>query len=167
MFEKLEPRERLFVYGGIVVAVVLVVFLLGGALRRARQNVSARVQESRSSAESMVQLRRQILSMQAANPLPEQSAFSQTISTELEKNNLNANSFQESPPQTQNGQTSYGVSVRLVAVRLEDVIRFLHGIEYPRELPAPVVENLKLTRSVSGREVYDVSMSITLTGAAR
>lgn len=167
MLEKLEPRERTVVIGGAVVALLALAFLGGSWFVRARAQIAQRVQQSRVIAGEMTQLKRQILSMQAANPLPEQSSFLQNVNNSLTKFNLNSSSFQETGTQTQNGQTTYGVNIRLAQVRLEDLIKFLHEMEYPRELPAPVVDNIKIQRAPSGREVYEVTMTITLTGAAR
>jgi hypothetical protein len=82
----------------------------------------------------------------------------------LQQYSLNASTFNTLPGQTQQGQTTYGVTMTLRAVRLEDVIKFLHDVEYAQRLPAPVVENIRITRAVSGRELYDVNMTISLTG---
>ncbi len=164
MLEKLEPRERLFVIiGGILVIAALVV-ALGMAVRKARTSLAAEVQEARTGVQRLTELQGQIAGMQAADPLPVETQFVSNITSQLQQYSLNASTFNTLPGQTQQGQTTYGVTMTLRAVRLEDVIKFLHDVEYAQRLPAPVVENIRITRAVSGRELYDVNMTISLTG---
>ena len=161
MLDKLEPRERLLLAVGAVVVSLALIFFFGRMISRMRERVSEDVASRRAAVQQMIRLRDSIVGTKAPSRPPNRSQFVADVNNLLSSNGLNASAFNEKE-QSAPGRTIYVISMTLRAVNLEDLLKYLHAIEYGRRVPA-VIENIRINRAVSGKEVYDVNLTLSLS----
>jgi type II secretory pathway component PulM len=161
MLDKLEPRERLLVFVGAGLIAIVLLVLLGGRVRSMRERVSEEVAARRAAVQQMVRLRNSIAGLKAPSTPPNRTEFVANVNNLLSQYGLNASAFNEKE-QSAPGRTIYVISMTLRAVNLEDLIKYLHAVEYSRRVPA-VIENIRINRAVSGKEVYDVNVTLSLS----
>mgnify|MGYP001796181217 CR=1 FL=1 len=163
MFEKLEPRERLFLFGGGALILVLLLVFFGLMIRRARVQVEEDVAQRRAMLNQIAALKSSIDSLEDSGAPPNRSQFVASVNSLLSQYGLNVSDFKDDERTDPTG-TTYVVNMRLRAVKLDDLMRYLHAIEYGRRTSASI-ESIRISRSVSSQEVYDVKLQLTLTVA--
>lgn len=163
MLDKLEPRERLLLFVGAALIAVMGLFVFGRMVAGMRKRVSEDVAARRAAVQQMIRLRDNISGLKAAREQPNRSQFVADVNNLLSQYGLNASAFNEKQ-QSAPGRTIYVISMTLRAVSLEALLKYLHAVEYGRRVPASV-ENIRINRAVSGKEVYDVNLTLSMSVA--
>ncbi|MEQ9362930.1 MAG: type II secretion system protein GspM [Leptospirales bacterium] len=161
MLDKLEPRERVLLFAGAAVIAVVLLFVFGRTVSRMRERVSEDVAARRAAVQQMIRLRDNITGLKAPTTPPNRSQFVANVNNLLSQYGLNASAFNEKE-QSAPGRTIYVISMTLRSVSLEALLKYLHAVEYGRRVPASV-ENIRINRAVSGKEVYDINLTLSLS----
>ncbi len=161
MLDKLEPRERMLLFGGVALVLTVLLFFGGARVREMRQRVSEDVADKREAVQTMQRLSGAISSMKPPQALPSKSQFFANVTNLLSQYNLKGSGVNQKE-QSAPGRTIYQVSMTMRAVRMEDLLRYLHAIEYERRVPANI-DRIRVNRAVSGREVYDVNLTVSIS----
>ena len=161
MLDKLQPRERLvLIVGSILVGVTL--FGLGAvkllSLRAEKRETALQLERLADQVERQV---RQIQQMRESGQPPGSDQFKGEIARLLQNNNLQTQQFDLDDEEAA-GMVRYTLQVRMSQVPLHKMFRVLYSLEYAQPYPVEV-SFLQLRRSVSARDVYEVSIKISTT----
>lgn len=160
MLDKLEPRERLFIF---LASGALIVFLCGWFLfflGSQRTKVHKMVIESHDAVETARRLKVQIDSMAPAKQVEDKNQFMGTISRLLESNNLKIRNMKDEKPQNSGGFVNYPINISINGANLYDLVNFLHTVEY--KTPAQI-RNLVINKQLSAKETYDVKIVLSIS----
>lgn len=148
------------IFGGIFLLVVGLGY--GGSIMvQKRREISQQVNDSRQALEEVRRLTQEIRSMGTRGTVLDGKAqFQSRVADLAGQHELSASSM-KIQDQEGGGVIAYNLQVEFRAVPLSNVIRFLHSIEYSRSVPVHVSQ-LIVDPSTSAREVYDVSMILTM-----
>lgn len=158
MLDKLEPRERILLIGGAALIAVVLLFVFGRTVSQMRERVSEDVAARRAAVQQMIRLRDNIGSQKAPREPLTRSQFVANVNNLLSQYGLNASAFNEKE-QSAPGRKIFVISMTLRSVSLEALLKYLHAVEYARRVPASV-ENIRINRAVSGKEVYDINLTL-------
>jgi len=161
MLEKLNPRERLFVFGGGGLLVVMLIVFAGVQISKKRAGIEEDVVRAREDVAKITKLRDDINSLPSPQSLPDMNAFIATTTSLLEKYNLKPQDIRERPDTSSRTEELLVLEISLNAVALKDVISFLHDVEYGRQVNA-IVGGLVFRKSLPGREVYDTKITLVI-----
>ncbi|MCB1172276.1 MAG: type II secretion system protein M [Leptospiraceae bacterium] len=161
MLAKLEPRERLFILaGGSVLVAFLLAYMLFFLIRK-RNEQRVQVHQTQAAIETAQRLKGQILSMaEPTRQVQDKNQFMGQISRLLEESSMKIRNMKDEPPEARGGFTDHPVRISLSNVELSELIRFLHTVEYKTQAR---VENLSIDRQLSAKELYNVSMTVTIS----
>ena len=86
--EKLESRERLFLLGGLLFLIVILIVFGGKGLRRLQTGIGTKVTSQYESLQTLQRLKNQILGMGPSQKVSDKSIFFTKVNGFLEKHNL-------------------------------------------------------------------------------
>ena len=160
--EKLESREKLFLLGGLLFLIVVLVILGGQGLHRLQTGIGSKVASRYENLQTLQRLKNQILGMGPARKVSDKSVFFTKVNEFLERHNLKTVSINENEKGNKN-EKRYRVTVRLQSVLMLDLLRFLHDIEFERSMKISV-DLLRIRRAISKKDVYDVNVTVSTPG---
>ncbi len=160
-FSRLNPREKLFVSagGGLL---LLVLLLAGGkAVYEKRRSLSEETEQARADLQTLQRLKGTIESLPAAKgQVTDINAMKSAVFTRLERNNLKAD-IRERVENISQREERLVIEVIMRGITLNSTVDFLHDIEFERSVNAKVGK-LNLRRSLPDRDIYDVTVTLTL-----
>ncbi len=147
--------------GGGVLILCALLFVFVRTVGKERQRIRDDLDMARASVAQIIRLRDNINGMEAPGTPPNQSQFVANVNNLLSEFDLNASAFNEKQ-KTEKGSTTYIITLTLRAVELEAFIKYLHAVEPGRRVAASVV-NCRINRAVSGKEVYDINLTLSMS----
>lgn len=166
MLEKLNDRERLFLFaGGVVIAAVLLIVGVTTVLQH-RAKLKEDVQQARKELVQIREMTSLIQRLPSGRQAPGQDQMKNELrqlmsNLGLEHSSLNANTVQ-----MDGGQEKIQVDINFNSVKLVDVFKLLYELEVTGQVSARV-EELRLQRPFSKKEVYDVRLKVFVQRPSR
>ncbi|MCG6168059.1 hypothetical protein LFX25_09500 [Leptospira sp. FAT2] len=165
MLEKLEPRERLIVLGGIGLILLLIVFMAIRKVVTLRQGLTERVQDSRTAPvklDKIIQEFNDFRSLDSSGGETDVSAIyakldeifvryglKEKISTMKDSNSIEDKKYNR-----------ITIDINFRSVTLDNVFRLIYDIEKNKMINARV-EYLNFRKPFQGKEVYDVNLKLS------
>ncbi|MDV6237008.1 hypothetical protein CH379_015360 [Leptospira ellisii] len=175
MLEKLEPRERLLVLGGIGLILLILLFLVVRKVVTLRQGLSERVQDSRTAPvklDKIIQEFNDFRSLDSSGGESDVSALYAKLDEIFVKYGLKEkiSTMKDSSAVEDKKYNRITIDINFRSVTLDNVFRLIYDIEKNKMVNARV-EYLNFRKPFQGKEVYDVNLKLStysrLTGAKR
>ncbi|TGK35014.1 hypothetical protein EHQ12_15540 [Leptospira gomenensis] len=175
MLEKLEPRERLLVLGGIGLILLLILFLAVRKVVTLRQGLSERVQDSRTAPvklDKIIQEFNDFRSLDSTGGETDVSALYAKLDEIFVKYGLKEkiSTMKDSNAVEDKKYNRITIDINFRSVTLDNIVRLIYDIEKNKMVNARV-EYLNFRKPFQGKEVYDVNLKLStysrLTGAKR
>ena len=159
--EKLEERERLFVLAFL--ALLFFILILSGvnALYSLRKELSDEAQNNNKILHKLKKIKSQISNLDPATTMPGKPEVFTEVNNLLNNYQLKPISINEEKKDTDKG---FQLSIRLQAVPMSSLLNFLYEIEYKSRMPISV-SLLRIRKTVSKNEVYDVNLKLKVSGS--
>lgn len=160
VYEKLNPRERLFVLAGGGSLLLLLLFLALSSIVQKRQELGQRVVQAREDYGRILRLREDISTMPPPREIPDRNQFKSAIFNLMESHGLKGD-LRDSVKSISRSEEAIVEELVLKGVVLKNVIDFMHDIEYGHKINCRI-DGVSFRRSLPGREIYDVNLSLAV-----
>lgn len=158
MLDNLNPRERLFIIGGGTVLLFVLLFFGFRMILLRRQKIHDDAIQAKARFSRIERMAATIKSLPPADKLPGINELKAEVFSRSERFNLKPD-IKEHVEQPSRDEKLIVLDLNIQGAILKDVIDFLHDIEYKNSIKARV-RSINLKRSLPGREIYDVKMSL-------
>ncbi len=158
IFDRLNPRERLFVMGGGLLVIVLVIFTIIRFIVVRRIEISDAVSQERENFNRIQRLAADIKQLPAARDIPDVNRLKSLIFTRMEKHGLKAD-IRDRVENISRTEEKLVVDLNFKGMSLKALIDFLHDIEYGRGVSVQV-GRFQINRPLPGKEIYDGIISL-------
>jgi len=159
MFEQLNERERMLVMATGALLGLLLVFFLGFSIYRMRQKIAEEVVAARNDLTAIINIRSDIRSLPSGSEIPEMNDFLSRVSTLIKKHNLDARNISEGRESNRRDQEeTLTAELQFSGIPLNNIISFLHDVEYGNQIPAGRVKELTFRKPFPNREIYDIRL---------
>ncbi|MBU44398.1 MAG: hypothetical protein CMN76_14350 [Spirochaetaceae bacterium] len=161
MLEKLNDRERMFVFVGGLVAVAAVLIMGIMTILGHRSALRADVQKARQDLQKIREMGTLIQRLPSGSQAPTEEQLKNQLRQMIESQGLQRSSMNSNVTQVNKGQEKVQVDISFNSEKLVDIFQFLYQVEVSGAVSARV-EDLQITRPYAEKEVYDVRLKIAV-----
>ncbi len=164
MLNKLDERERLFVIGGIILVIVILLFSVVRKLAEFRSDLSEKIAESRGSSVQLDKLIRDYNYYRSLKSGPEEdvSQIYSKLDQILVRYSLKdkVSTMRDSNTVILKQYNKITIDISLRSVPLNDVIKLIYDIEVNKQINSKV-DYINFRKPFAGKEVYDVNLKLS------
>ncbi|TGN18549.1 hypothetical protein [Leptospira idonii] len=167
MFDRLNDRERLFVFGGVFIVVGLLVYTVFALLADFRNKLTTEIYETGSQAVQLDRIIREynyLRSLQTTGGEEDVSVMYSKLEQILVRYNLKdkVQTMKDSTNSVE-GKKDYNriqIDVSFRSVLLQDVIKLIYDIEKNKQLLGKV-DRFTFRKPFAEKEIYDVDLRVS------
>ncbi len=160
--EKLGARERLYVLGLFSFIILLSISAGLSSFYTYRNNLAEQLKNGYAIINQLRKLKVIISDLAPTQDLPAQTQVFSQVNSFLQQYQINPISINEEKKVDKNDK-SYQISIRLQSVPMSNLLSFFYEVEFGGKLPLSIT-TISIRKAISSQDLYDVNMTIALTG---